>query len=139
MGEADNLFNQDHVDRYRETNGEVGHDWRGAHALLLTTKGRKSGEAKTTPLVYAPHGDSAYTVVASKGGAPKPPAWFLNIEADPKVKVQILGETFRARARVATPDEKPGMWKTMAGEWPDYDEYQTRTDREIPVVVLERT
>lgn len=83
MSEADNLFGQAHVDRYRETDGTAGHDWRGAHTLLLTTKGRKSGEAKTTPLIYAPHGDNAYTVVASKGGADEPPSWFVNIEDDP--------------------------------------------------------
>jgi len=138
MGEADELRGQPHVERYRETDGEVGHKWRGTQTLLLTTKGRKSGEAKTTPLIYAPHGDSAYTVVASKGGADEPPAWFVNIEDDPEVEVQILGDKFRARARTATPEEKPQMWQTMLGEWPDYDEYQSNTDREIPVVVVER-
>jgi deazaflavin-dependent oxidoreductase (nitroreductase family) len=138
MSEADNLFGQDHVDRYRETDGQVGHEWRGAHTLLLTTKGRKSGEAKTTPLIYAPYGDNAYTVVASKGGADAPPSWFVNIQDDPEVEVQILGDKFHANGRVATPEEKPEMWQTMIGEWPDYDEYQQNTDREIPVVVLER-
>ena len=77
-------------------------------------------------------------MVASKGGADEPPAWFVNLEDDPEVGVQILGDKFRARARTATPEEKPQMWQTMIGEWPDCDEYQTKTDREIPVVVLER-
>ncbi|MCP9488239.1 MAG: nitroreductase family deazaflavin-dependent oxidoreductase [Gaiellaceae bacterium MAG52_C11] len=139
MGEADDLHGPPHVERYRETDGEVGHEWRGTQTLLLTTKGRKSGEAKTTPLIYAPHGDDAYTVVASKGGADAPPDWSVNLKDDPEVEVQILGEKFRARARTATPEEKPEMWRAMIGEWPDYDEYQTKTDREIPVVVLERS
>ena len=77
-------------------------------------------------------------VVASKGGADEPPAWFLNLEADPEVEVQVEGDRFRARARVATPEEKPEMWRTMTSEWPAYDEYQQNTEREIPVVVLER-
>ncbi len=138
MGEADNLHGQPHVERYRETDGEVGHEWNGTQTLLLTTNGRKSGEPKTTPLIYAPHGDSAYTVVASKGGSDEPPGWFANIEADPEVEVQILGDRFKARARTATPEEKPEMWQRMTQEWADYDEYQKNTDREIPVVVLER-
>lgn len=139
MAEAGDLFGQEHVDRYRETDGEVGHEWNGTQTLLLTTKGRKSGEPKTTPLIYAPHEDGAVTVVASKGGADEPPGWYSNIQADPEVEVQIRGDRFRARARTATAEEKPEMWKTMVSEWPDYDEYQTKTDREIPVVVLERS
>jgi deazaflavin-dependent oxidoreductase (nitroreductase family) len=132
------LFGQEHVDRYRETDGEEGHDWQGTQTLLLTTTGRKSGEQRTTPLIYAPHGEGAYTVVASKGGSTEPPAWYLNLSATPEVEVQVKGNRFTARARTAGPDEKPEMWQTMAAEWPAYDEYQSKTDREIPVVVLER-
>ena len=132
------LFGQEHVDRYRATGGEEGHEWQGTQTLLLTTKGRKSGEARTTPLIYASHGEDAYTVVASKGGSPAPPAWYLNLSEDPEVEVQVRDDVFRARARTAGPDEKPEMWKMMVSEWPAYDEYQSATDREIPVVVLER-
>jgi deazaflavin-dependent oxidoreductase (nitroreductase family) len=131
------LFGQEHVDRYRATDGEEGHDWQGTQTLLLTTTGRKSGEPRTTPLIYGRSGDDVM-VVASKGGADEPPAWFLNIEADPNVEAQIKGDRFRARARTATPEEKPELWQTMTSEWPAYDEYQEKTEREIPVVVLER-
>jgi deazaflavin-dependent oxidoreductase (nitroreductase family) len=105
---------------------------------LLHTKGRKSGRDYTHPLIFREWND-AYLVVASKGGAPEPPEWYLNLQADPEVSVQIKGEKFAARARVATSDEKPEAWKLMTEVWPDYDEYQKKTDREIPVVVLERT
>jgi deazaflavin-dependent oxidoreductase (nitroreductase family) len=125
------------VDRYRATDGEEGHEWQGTTALLLTTTGRKSGEGRTTPLIYQEH-DGDYLVVASKGGADEPPAWFRNLEADPSVEVQVMGDRFKANARTASSDEKPELWKKMTGAWPAYDEYQTKTDREIPVVVLER-
>jgi deazaflavin-dependent oxidoreductase (nitroreductase family) len=132
------LFGQDHVDRYLATDGEEGHDWLGTQVLLLTTMGRKSGEPRTLPLIYGTSGDD-YLVVASKGGWHKPPAWYLNLETDPEVEVQVKGDRFKARARDATPEEKPEMWKTMTAEWPAYDDYQKRTEREIPVVVLERS
>jgi deazaflavin-dependent oxidoreductase (nitroreductase family) len=134
---ADELFGQEHVQRYRETGGEVGHDWRGAPTLLLTTKGRRSGEERTTPLIYQPW-DGAYLLVASQGGAPEHPAWYLNIQEDPSVEIQVMDERFPVRARTANPDERPAMWRQMTEVWPDYDSYQERTDREIPVVVLER-
>jgi deazaflavin-dependent oxidoreductase (nitroreductase family) len=134
---ADNLFGAEHVKRYRETDGEVGHDWRGAAVLLLTTKGNRSGEERTTPLIYQPYED-AYLVVASKGGAPQPPSWYANLREQPEVEVQIRDDRFAARARTAGPDEKPEMWRTMTEVWPDYDSYQEKTDREIAVVVLER-
>ncbi len=136
MTDADSLFGQEHVDTYRATDGETGHDWKGAHVLLLTTTGRKSGEPHTTPLIYGRGGD-AYLVVASKGGAPNPPGWFLNLEANPEVEVQVKGDRFKARARTATAEEKPRLWKIMTEQWPAYDEYQRKTPREIPVVVLE--
>jgi deazaflavin-dependent oxidoreductase (nitroreductase family) len=131
------LFGQEHVQRYEATDGDEGHDWRGTSTLILTTKGRKSGETRKTPLIYQEH-DGDYLVVASKGGSEKPPAWYLNLDANPDVTVQVKGDRFDARARTATPDEKPELWKTMTATWPDYDEYQKKTDREIPVVVLER-
>ena len=132
------LFGQEHVKRYVETDGEVGHDWQeGAPVLILTTKGRRSGEQRPTPLIYGRHGDD-YLVVASKGGAPEPPAWYRNLSEDPTVQVQVKADRFPARARDATPEEKPELWQQMAGIWPAYDDYQGKTDREIPVVVLER-
>ena len=79
-----------------------------------------------------------YLIVASKGGADAPPAWYLNLKANPEVEVQVKGDRFKAHARDATPEEKPELWKTMTAEWPSYDEYQTKTERPIPVVVLER-
>jgi deazaflavin-dependent oxidoreductase (nitroreductase family) len=131
------LFGQEHVERYRATDGKEGHEWEGTTALLLTTRGRKSGEEHTTPLIYGKSGDD-YMVVASKGGAPEPPAWYLNLQESPTVEVQVWGDRFRARARTATADEKPAMWKQMVSQWPAYEDYQAKTDREIPVVVLER-
>ena len=131
------LFGQEHVDRYRETEGKEGHDWQGTQTLLLTTTGRRSGKERTTPLIYGESGDD-YMVVASKGGTPAPPAWFLNLEDNPTVGVQVFGDRFQARARTATPEEKPAMWKQMVSHWPAYEDYQAKTDREIPVVVLER-
>jgi deazaflavin-dependent oxidoreductase (nitroreductase family) len=138
MTSAVDLHGAPHVERYLETNGEDGYHWRnGTTILILFTKGRKSGEQRSHALIFREY-DGAYLVVASKGGAPEPPAWFVNLSADPHVEVQIKGERFRATARVATPAEKPDMWATMVEAWPDYDTYQTKTSREIPVVVLER-
>ncbi len=131
------LFGQEHVKRYRETNGDEGHEWQGTHTLILTTTGRKSGQERSTPLIYGRSGE-AYLVVASKGGADQPPGWYLNLEANPEAEVQVKADRFKVRARTATPDEKPEMWKTMTSEWPAYDDYQRKTNRDIPVVVLER-
>ena len=116
----EDLFGQEHVDRYEATDGDEGHDWQGTHTLILTTKGRKSGEPRKAPLIYGEK-DGAYLVVASKGGAPEPPAWYVNLKADPEVDVQVWGERFKARARDATPEEKPELWRIMVGHWPDYD------------------
>ncbi|MEA2468417.1 MAG: hypothetical protein QOJ57_2543 [Thermoleophilaceae bacterium] len=131
------LFGQEHVEKYEATEGQEGHDWQNTQTLILTTKGRKSGEERKTPLIYQEH-DGDYLVVASKGGADKPPAWYLNLEENPDVQVQVKGDRFPARARTAGPEEKPEMWRKMAATWPAYDDYQKKTDREIPVVVLER-
>jgi len=136
--DASHLFGDEHVRSYRETGGELGHDWKeGTSVLLLTTRGRKSGEERTTPLIYGTAGED-YVIVASKGGADEPPAWYVNLEADPDVEVQVLDDVFPARARTATPDEKPQLWESMLREWPHYAEYQEQTDREIPVVLLQR-
>ncbi len=132
------LFGQEHVDRYQATDGAEGHDWlKGTTILLLTTSGRKTGNSTTTPLIYTLDGDNP-VVVASKGGAPEHPGWYLNMLKTPHVEVQIKGETFHAHPRTAEGEERERLWKQMAVAWPDYDEYQTKTDRKIPVVVLER-
>ncbi|UNO38493.1 nitroreductase family deazaflavin-dependent oxidoreductase [Streptomyces sp. MST-110588] len=131
------LFGSEHVKRYVETDGAEGHDWQNTTVLILTTTGRRSGERRSTPLIYQEYGQDLL-VVASNGGADTPPAWYLNLQADPEVQVQVKGERFTARARTANPEEKPDMWRTMTATWPAYDDYQRKTDREIPVVVLER-
>ena len=136
MGEQ--LYGAEHVRRYLETDGEVGYRWRnGAPILILTTTGRKSGEERVRPLIFG-EDDGRYVVVASQGGAPSHPDWYLNLAADPNVHVQIKGDRFAARARTAEGEERERLWRTMAEIWPPYDEYQRRTDRTIPVVVLER-
>ena len=138
MSEAENLFGDAHVRRYRETGGEVGHIWkRGAKILLLTTTGRRSGQPHTVPLIYENDGDR-YVIIASKGGAPADPGWYRNLRKHPEVEVQVLDDVFAARARVAEGEERERLWQLGTRQWPDYDAYQTRTDREIPVVVLER-
>jgi len=138
MSEAENLFGEEHVRRYRETGGEVGHDWKGgSKILLLTTKGRKSGEPRTTPLIYENAGD-AYVIVASKGGAPEHPGWYANLAKTPEVELQVRDEIFPAHARVADGEERERLWKLAAKQWPAYDDYARKTDREIPVVVLDR-
>jgi len=132
------LFGREHVDRYVATDGREGHDWQGVSALILTTTGRHSGRPHSTPLIYGRHGDDLL-IVASKGGSAAPPAWYLNLQVNPEVGVQVKGDRFTARARTATAEEKPALWRTMAEIWPAYDTYQAKTAREIPVVVLERT
>jgi deazaflavin-dependent oxidoreductase (nitroreductase family) len=132
------LYGQEHVRRYQETDGEEGHRWReGSTVLLLTTTGRKSGNESTTPLIYDRDGD-VVVVVASKGGAPRHPGWYRNLRVHPEVGVQIKGDRFRARARTARGEERERLWRKMNRVWPHYAAYQEKTEREIPVVVLER-
>jgi deazaflavin-dependent oxidoreductase (nitroreductase family) len=133
------LFGKEHVQRYLATDGAEGYDWlNGTTILILTTTGRRSGKEHSTPLIFRQHGGD-YLVVASKGGAAEPPQWYLNLQANPRVQVQVKGEVFTANARTATAQEKPQLWAAMVQVWPDYDEYQRRTDRDIPVVVLQRS
>jgi proline iminopeptidase len=135
--EAENLHGQDHVKRYRETDGEVGHIWQqGSTVGLLTTKGRRSGEERTAPLIYG-EANGNHMVVASNGGFSEP-GWYKNLKADPDAEFQVLADKFKVRARDATAEEKPELWKQMTAQWPAYDEYQERSEREIPVVILER-
>ena len=129
-------WQQAHARRYLETGGQDGHIWEGVTTPLLTTTGRRFGQLRTMPLIYGRDGDR-YLVVAARGGAPKHPDWYENLVAQPEVQVQA--DRFKARAHTATAAEKTALWKTMAAIWPPYVEYQARTTREIPVVVLERT
>ncbi len=126
----------EHTQRYLDTGGEDGHEWRpGVPTLLLTTTGRRSGVKRRTALIYG-RDNADYVLVASKGGAPEHPAWYLNLEADPQVELQVLDAVVPATARTATGEERERLWALMRQVWPAYDEYQTQTDREIPVVVV---
>ncbi|MEO3785253.1 nitroreductase family deazaflavin-dependent oxidoreductase [Actinocorallia sp. B10E7] len=126
-----------HIREYVETDGEKGHLYQGLPTLLLTTRGRRSGLLRRTALIYGRDGDR-HLLVASNGGAAEHPGWYLNLREDPDVRVQVKAEKFAARARTASPGEKPELWKLMAEIFPMYDTYQTETEREIPLVVLER-
>ena len=127
-----------HTREYVESDGKKGHKWQGVRTLVLTTTGRRSGDKRRNALIYGTDGDD-YVVVASKGGHKNHPLWYLNLVADPNVQVQVLEERFKARARVASPEEKERLWPMMAKIWPEYDKYQARTERDIPVIVLERS
>jgi deazaflavin-dependent oxidoreductase (nitroreductase family) len=126
----------EHILRYVESNGNNGHRWNGVNTLLLTTRGRRSGKLRRTALIYGRDGER-YVVVGSYGGGPKHPVWYLNLSASPEVEVQAGAEKFRAQAQVVSGDERARLWQLMASIWPQYDQYQARTSREIPVVVLE--
>ncbi|MFG2100390.1 nitroreductase family deazaflavin-dependent oxidoreductase [Micromonospora echinaurantiaca] len=127
-----------HVRRYLETDGADGGKYHGYDALLLTTRGRRSGTLRRTALIYGRDGDR-YLLVASNGGAARHPNWYLNLCADPEVRVQVGAEKFEGRARTATGEERSRLWQVMAKVFPTYARYQQQTDREIPVVVVEPT
>jgi deazaflavin-dependent oxidoreductase (nitroreductase family) len=132
------LFGPAHVERYEATGGAEGHDWEGRQVLLLTTTGRRSGAHRTNALLYGRDGDD-YVVVASHGGSPQHPAWYLNLRAEPAVEIQVRDRVMAATASAASPHERARLWDVMTAQWPDYDRYQTRTGRQIPVVVLSTT
>lgn len=126
-----------HIKSYVATDGVHGHEFRiGAPVLLLTVVGRKSGLRRRTALIYGRSGTD-YVVLASAGGTPWHPAWYLNLVANPEVEVQIMADKFAARARTAEGGERERLWDRMTGIWPDHEVYQKKTDRPIPVVVLE--
>jgi deazaflavin-dependent oxidoreductase (nitroreductase family) len=133
----DELFGAEHVRAYRESAGERGYHWRGTTILLLTTTGRSSGQARTTPLIHRTDGEH-WVIVASKGGAPENPGWYENLKADPQATIEVPGEEIPVLASTATGDERARLWSLMAEVWPAYDDYQGKTGREIPVVVLTR-
>lgn len=124
-----------HLQRYVDSDGAKGHKWQGVHTLLLTTRGRRTGRPRRTPLIYGRDGDD-YLVVASNGGNREHPQWYRNLRADSQVRVQVEAEKFDAVARTADAEERHRLWPVMVKIWPAYDDYQTRTSREIPVVVL---
>ena len=129
------LFGDQHVRQYEETGGEVGHAWNGTQVLILHVKGRKTGDTRKAPLIYGRDGDD-YLIVASKGGAPTHPGWYLNLLANPDATIQVWDKLLPVRAHTATPDERARLWPIMTKEWPEYDAYQAKTEREIPLVVL---
>lgn len=127
----------EHTRRYIETNGEDGHTWNGVPTLLLTTAGARTGKPYTTPLIYGVD-SGRFLVVASRGGAATHPQWYRNLVAQPRVELQVRADRFPALARTAGPNEKQSLWKLMAEIWPAYNDYQGRTERDIPVVILQR-
>lgn len=124
-----------HIKQYVESDGAKGHQYNGAPALLLTTRGRKSGLLRRTALYYGQDGGD-YLVVGSQGGKPEHPLWYLNLVAEPEVQVQVGADRFTATARTATPEEKPRLWAIMVDVFKSYDSYQKKTTRDIPVVIL---
>src|SRR3989442_13320619 len=113
------LFGDEHVRQYETTGGKVGHDWNGAHCLILHTTGRKSGETRKFPLIYGRDGED-----------------YGNLVAHPDVQIQVRDEVLPVRARTGTPEEKRRVWPIMTAQWPEYDKYQAGTKRDIPVVLL---
>jgi deazaflavin-dependent oxidoreductase (nitroreductase family) len=134
----DELFGEEHVRAYRETGGARGYHWRGTEILLLTTVGRRSGSERTMPLIHRADGPDRWVVVASKGGWPANPGWYENLRADPDVTIQVRDEVVPVHATTTEGAERERLWSLMTEVWPAYDEYQARTDREIPVVLLTR-
>lgn len=131
------LFTKAHVAAYRVTGGRVGRKFfKGAPVCLVDHVGRRSGKRRTTPLIYVRDGE-AVVIVASKGGAPKHPAWWINLRANPESAVQVDAERWAVRAREATDAERTRLWPRLTEAWPDYDSYATKTERKIPVIMLE--
>jgi len=129
-------FVADTVQQYEATGGREGGTLEGKPCVILTTTGRHTGKLRKTPLMRVEH-DGTYAVVASMGGAPKHPVWYLNLLASPAVTFQDGDEVSERRARIVEGDEKREWWARAVDVWPSYDEYQAATDREIPVIVLE--
>jgi deazaflavin-dependent oxidoreductase (nitroreductase family) len=126
-----------HIRNYVESDGEKGHRFYGHDALLLISRGRRSGKLRRTALYYGKDGDR-YVLVASNGGSRRHPAWYLNLVEHPEVEVQVRADRFAAHARLANASERPPLWELMTGIFPAYESYQKKTKRELPVVVVER-
>jgi deazaflavin-dependent oxidoreductase (nitroreductase family) len=128
----------DHIKRYVATNGEDGHDWNGTQILLLTTTGRQSGKLRRSALIYGQDGDD-FIIVASRGGHPHHPSWYLNLDAHNTVTVQVKADVFSATAStIEDSSDYERLWNVMLTHWPAYAEYQQKTDRKIPLVRLRR-
>ena len=126
----------EHVERYLATDGADGYEFHGATCVILTTRGRRTGAIRRSPIVRVCDG-GRYLAVASMGGAPKHPMWYLNLQANPEVTIQDKGEVHNLVARTATAVEKEELWPIAVAEWPDYENYQKRTERDIPLVICE--
>ncbi len=129
-------FVKAHIKEFVESDGRQGNMWLGAPALLLVTRGRKSGKLRRSGLIYGRDGKN-YLLVASNGGSPKHPLWYLNLVANPEVELQVGADKIAGRARIASSEEKPRLWKIMAELFPRYDEYQAKAGREIPLIIVE--
>lgn len=128
---------KEQIDQYLATDGQKPDFRYDSPLLLLTTRGSKSGLWRRTCLIYG-EDDGRYLIVASLGGAPKHPSWYVNLQHDPHVRLQVGPEVIDGIARTATPEEKPALWEEMVRIYPDYADYQEKTDRDIPIVVVER-
>lgn len=131
------LFGDEHVRQYEATGGKTGHDWNGTSCLILRVKGRKTGKVRKYPLIYGMDGND-WVLVASKGGAPENPGWYDNLVANPDCEIQVWDEVIPVVASTGSAEDKKRVWPTMTSQWPDYDKYQEKTPREIPVVLLRR-
>ena len=130
-----NGFTDAHVAAYRLTGGRIGASFRGVDTLLLDTVGRRSGRHRTHPLLYIADGEDL-VIVASRGGSHKHPAWWLNLRDGPRTTVQVGSERRDVIAREANEEERARLWPRLVEVWPDYESYQRRTERRIPVIVL---
>ena len=135
MRTAIKLFSMFHVFVYRLTGGRLLSSNSGRGFLLLTTTGRKSGRRRTRPLLYMKT-DDTYVLVASFAGAPRHPAWYLNLRSNPAVTIQVKGRKLSAIAETAAAEERSRLWPKVVATYPDYDKYQARTEREIPLVLV---
>ena len=126
----------EHVRNYEQTGDVYSGPFDGQPTVILTTKGRRSGQLRKTPLVRIEH-NGTYAVIASQGGAPKHPQWYLNLSAEPHIRLQDGSAVHDLVARVAEGDERAQWWARATAIWPQFDEYQANTDRHIPVVLLE--
>ena len=138
MTDAVHDFNGKIIEEFRANGGVVGGMFEGRDMLLLHTVGRSSGAARTSPLVYLANGDDSWVVFASYGGAPKDPAWFGNLVAQPDVDIEVGTDTVPVRARVAEGAEREQLWSAQKAAIPAFADYEAKTDRQIPVVVLDR-
>jgi deazaflavin-dependent oxidoreductase (nitroreductase family) len=130
-------FNLKIIEEFRANEGAVGAPFKGMPMILVTMKGAKSGDTLTTPLVYSKDGDR-YVIIASMGGAPRHPAWYHNLKANPDITLEVGTEKFQARAREAEGEERDRLYAQQAAQMPAFADYQQKTDRKIPVFILER-